>query len=112
MAQPAQRSGTPGQEPALVTPSKGAMEKERHCVCFGCMTIKVTALLELLCCENHVVKSHFRLFLLDFIPKQKEKKIANSLRGKYYVLTRVVFISNWTTTVKQLLCLTWKLIAE
>lgn len=73
MAQPAQRSGTPGQEPALVTPSKGVMEKGSHCVCFGCMTIKVTALLELLCCENRVVKSHFRLFLLVYIPKQKEK---------------------------------------
>lgn len=46
--------------------------RRKDIVCFGYMTTKVPALPELICCENHVVKSCFRLFLLDYIPKHKE----------------------------------------
>lgn len=52
---------------------------------FGCMAIKVAACykLELVCCENHVVKSHFRLFFLGYIPKDKE---SNSKFSKGLIL--------------------------
>lgn len=114
VAQPPQRSSMLGEELTLevllVTPPRVAWGR-KDIVCSGYTTIKVTALPELICYKTLVVKSHFILFLSDYIPKPKPQQILYSANTRFRFMF-LFFSLNWSTTAEQFLCLTWKLQSE